>query len=394
MPEPSAIGRNLKRRREERGLSQEGLAQAAEVSVDVVRKLEQGRRQSARITTLTKLANGLDVELAELADKRERLGADRDGGSVLAVRDVLLSPSLLPGLDADDGGEPTPAGELAQAVARAWAVYWAGDFGEVLAVLPGLIGEARHSHAALGTPAVEALTCAYDLASSLMTQIGRTDLGIIAAERAITTAYQGDDRLLWAVMHASYSWTLLHQGRHAEAEDVAARMAEQVEPSFRGDDLELSVWGNLLLTTIAPVVAQDRDPSEYLRLAAAGAARLERPVRAYHHAAFSPVTVAMQETYGYSVLAEPGKALKAARSIGPADLHGISRGAHLMDVAQAHLDSGHLAASRTTLLEAKQVSGVWFRHQRVARSVAEEIRERERQLTPETRTLVKALDLD
>jgi hypothetical protein len=153
------------------------------------------------------------------------------------------------------------------------------------------------------------------------------------------------------------------------------------------------VWGNLLLTTVAPAVAQDRDPGDHLRLAAAGAARLERPVRAYHHAEFSPVTVSMQETYGYSVLAEPAKALKAARKIGPGDLRGISRGAHLMDVSQAHLDSGHLAASRSTLLEAREVSPVWFRHQRIARSVTEEIREQEQRLSPETRALVKALDL-
>jgi transcriptional regulator with XRE-family HTH domain len=239
MSEPSTIGRNLRRRREERGLSQEALAGAAGVSVDVIRKLEQGRRQSARITTLTSIANGLDVELSELTDKRERLGTDRDGGSVLAVRDALLSPSLLPGLDADDDSDPTPVDELARSVAHAWAVYWSGDFGEVLAALPGLIGEARHAHAALGAPAVAPLTCAYDLASSLMTQIGRTDLGIVAAERAITTAHGGDDRLLWAIMHASYSWTLLHQGRHREAEDLAARMAEEVEPSFRGDDIEI-----------------------------------------------------------------------------------------------------------------------------------------------------------
>ncbi|MFD0851739.1 hypothetical protein ACFQ07_05885, partial [Actinomadura adrarensis] len=74
-------------------------------------------------------------------------------------------------------------------------------------------------------------------------------------------------------------------------------------------------------------------------------------------------------------------------------LQGISWGAHLMDVAQAHLDAGHRRTAATTLLEARSVSPVWFRHQRVARQVTEDIREAETRLTPATRALVKALDL-
>ncbi|HEX6467986.1 MAG TPA: helix-turn-helix domain-containing protein [Streptosporangiaceae bacterium] len=388
------IGRNLKRLRDDRGLSQEGLAEAAGVSVEVIAKLEQGRRQTARISTLTKIASGLDIDLATLVDKRDRLGPDRDGGSVLALRDVLLSPSLLPGLDRDDDGEPTPVDHLKQVVRNAWNSYWAGDFGELLAVLPGLIGEARVTHSAVGAHAVEPLALAYEVASHFATQIGRTDLGLVAAERAVIAAHGGDDPLLWAAMHASYSWVLLHQGRHGEAEDLAKAMADRIEPSFRGGEMELAVWGHLLLTAVAPAVAQERDPSEYLSLAGAAAERLGRRVFLYSKKPFATSAVAMQATYGYSVLRKPKRALDAARRIKPGDLDGISRGAHLMDVAQAQLDSGNRRAAATTLLEAREVSPVWFRHQRVARSVTAEIRDRERRLSPETRTLVRALNLD
>jgi transcriptional regulator with XRE-family HTH domain len=391
--EPSTIGRNLKRLRDDRGLSQEALAHAADVSVDVISKLEQGRRQSARITTLTKIANGLDVDLAELVDRSERLGPDRDGGSVLALRDVLLSPSLLPGFDRDDDGEPTPVDRLEQAVRGAWNSYWTGDFGTLLTMLPGLIGEARVTHSALGAPAVEPLALAYDVASGFATQIGRTDLGLIAAERAVTAAHSGDDQLLWAAMHASYSWVLLHQGRHREAEDLAAHMAERIEPPFRGSELQLAIWGHLLLTAVAPAVAQEHDPGEYLSLAGAGAERIGQRISLYSKKPFATSAVAMQATYGYSVLGKPKKALDAAKRIHPGDLEGISWGAHLMDVAQAHLDSGNRRTAATTLLEARDVSPVWFRHQGIARSITAELRERERRLSPETRTLVQALDL-
>ncbi|WP_131735969.1 helix-turn-helix domain-containing protein [Actinomadura roseirufa] len=393
MYDESSIGARLRSLRKERALTQEQLAEASGVSVDLIGKLERGRRSTARLTSIAKLAGALDVEVSALTDKRERLGRDRDGGSVLALRDVLTSPSLLPGFDADDPGEPTPMDRLERAVGKAWADYWAGNFGEVLAALPGLIGEARVTREALGNPAVQPLALAYEVASCLAAQIGRADLGILAAERAVNAAYGGDDPLLWACMHWSYAWVLFHQDRYAEAETVVVKMAEKIEPGFRGTDMEVAVWGSLLTTAVAPTVAQDRDPGEYLRLAGAAAERIGGRMWVYR-TSFGPATVAMQAGYGYAVLKEPAKVLEASRRIRPGDLKGISWGAHLMDVAQAHLDAGHRRTAATKLLEARQVSPVWFRHQRVARQVTAEIREQERRLTPETRTLVKALKLD
>src|SRR3954454_14065489 len=81
----STLGERVRRLRAERGMTQEQLAERAGVSVDLVKKLEQGRRESARLTTLTKLAQALDVSRSELLDRRSRL----DGGTsslVLGLR--------------------------------------------------------------------------------------------------------------------------------------------------------------------------------------------------------------------------------------------------------------------------------------------------------------------
>ena len=51
---------------------------AFERSVDLIAKLEQGRKQSARVTSLIKLADALDVDLSELVGKRPRLNTDDD----------------------------------------------------------------------------------------------------------------------------------------------------------------------------------------------------------------------------------------------------------------------------------------------------------------------------
>jgi len=63
------IGYQLRRLRRLRGLTQEELADRANVSRDVVTKLEQGRRQTARITSLACLAHALEVELSALLER-------------------------------------------------------------------------------------------------------------------------------------------------------------------------------------------------------------------------------------------------------------------------------------------------------------------------------------
>ncbi|MGW4412137.1 helix-turn-helix domain-containing protein [Nonomuraea sp. NPDC004702] len=138
MRDGRTIGARLRAARRSRGLTQEELAAAVGTSRDLIAKVEQGQRQTARLTSLIKLANALDVELSTLIGKHDQLGFDRDGGSVLGLRNVLLSPSLLPDLD----DEPTPLEDIRQAVDDACASYWAGHFPTLIARLPSLITEA------------------------------------------------------------------------------------------------------------------------------------------------------------------------------------------------------------------------------------------------------------
>jgi transcriptional regulator with XRE-family HTH domain len=393
MNDGSTMGRRLKRTRQDRGLTQEQLAERSGLSRDIIAKLEQGRRHSARLTTIMRLANALDAEYGDLIGKRDRMGADRDGGSVLALRDALVSPEFLPGADDGHHGEPTPLGDIAAAVDDACRRYWTGDFGWLLSQLPGLIGEARLTHAAVGEPAVYPLAMAYDLAASIMVHLGRDDLAAIGAERAITTAHASGDELLWATLHATYAWVLLHQARLDEAERLAGGMAQRIEPAFSAPDAHIAAWGNLLMMALAPAAAAGRDFTDYITLAAAGAERLGKRVGIYN-SVFGPATVAMQATHAYAVRREPDKALIASRSIGPGQVSGIAYGSHLLDVAQAHLDARHRATAVQRLQEAQALSPVWFRHQRVALTLVDEIRAAETRMSPGVRSLVNALPLD
>src|SRR5207248_6149472 len=126
---------------------------------------------------------------------RPRLEGQREGASVLALRDALLSPALLPGADSatDDDQGPTPLPELRAAVTRAGRLYWAGEFARLAATLPSLIGEARLTARSAGPAAHGLLAQSYDQAALLLVHMGKEDLAALAAERAITAAAGCDD---------------------------------------------------------------------------------------------------------------------------------------------------------------------------------------------------------
>jgi transcriptional regulator with XRE-family HTH domain len=63
--EPS-IGERIKRLRHGVVMTQDDLAAAAGVSTDLIRKLEQGRRHTASLVSLYRIARALGVEVGEL----------------------------------------------------------------------------------------------------------------------------------------------------------------------------------------------------------------------------------------------------------------------------------------------------------------------------------------
>ncbi|HEY0410722.1 MAG TPA: helix-turn-helix transcriptional regulator [Candidatus Dormibacteraeota bacterium] len=396
MSEPNVIGRQLKRLRNERGLTQAELAERAGVSPDLIAKLEQGTRQSARLTSVTRLAQALGAPVSELLDRRPRLDRAADAASLLAVRDALLFPSALPGIDpADDGGEATAPDQLRAAVREGWLHYWDGQFGRLATMLPGLIGEARLTVRVAGAEAASHLAQAYQLAACLNVHMGAEDLAAIGAERAVNAAAQGSDELQWATLQGTYSWVLLAQGRLDDAERHAAGVAQQIEPSLSTARPEhLTAWGALLLTALAPAAAAGRtaEAGEYISLARAGAARLDVDRHDYW-TNFGPTQVAMQETHAYTVLGHPRRALRAAQGVRREDLLPISWGRYHLDVARAQLDSRRDGAALAALQVAHDTSAEWFRHQGVARSLVAELIDRRRRLPPALRALARSLDL-
>lgn len=379
-----------------RGMSQDDLAERSGLSRDLIAKLEQGRRSSTRLTSVAALASALDVELSALTDGRALVGEQR---GVLALRQALTGPASFPGIDADDAGEPTPLAELAATVDAAWADYWAGSFTRLGKTLPALIGEARLATRQLPAgqrpAAFASLSAAYQITACLLTQLGMEDLGYLAVERALAAAENSGDRLRAATLMGSLSWVLLNQGRFAEAERTALHTVDETEPSLgKAPPEHVSVWGSLLLTALAATAARGDTgrADEELSLARAAGARLGGERNDYE-TYFAPVKVATESVHAAVKLGDSAAALARARDV-PRDGAALptgARGRHLLDVAQAQVDTRQYGAATDTLLAAERLSPEWMRTQVLSGVLVSELVERHRRLPAALKDLASRL---
>lgn len=91
------MGDRLARLRRLAGLTQEQVAERSGVSVDVIRKLEQHRKHSARLPTLHALARGLGAEVTALLGDPPAVGSngDPEPPALVELRRAVM-PSLVP----------------------------------------------------------------------------------------------------------------------------------------------------------------------------------------------------------------------------------------------------------------------------------------------------------
>ncbi|MER8067128.1 helix-turn-helix transcriptional regulator [Streptomyces sp. NPDC094034] len=397
----TSIGDRIRSLREFRDVTQEQLAERAGVHVDTIRKLEQNVRQSARINTLRALARALDVQLERLVGQptvTQELTAD---GGLIALRDAIQDIAALPGVLSDGNlEEPPDADTWTASVKAATNLYWAGDYSELSSMLPLLLRDGRAVAREADTERVwQQLALSYQLAASLAAQAGHPDWAFAAVEKQLAAAQRASDALMEGMGISTLSWILLRQGRWEEAQDVAERKADALEPpSFRrATPAHLAVYGNLLVAAATPAARRDnRDAAVELLNAAETAATRSGPVRAYG-SAFSVVDVRTQQVN--IALAgqepEPADALRLSRGV---DVDEIARpvhsAAHRVDVAQARYQTGDHDGALEKLLEVESDQPEWIRFQTLAATTVREMLEAERRRNTALRSLAARLGVD
>lgn len=384
MPVAWGLGENVARIRKARNLSQEELAAAAGVAVDTVARIERGERQTTRTATLNKLARALGVEPSTL------LGIlpphDNATGDVTDLRRALTASAEVPGLgDFSDLRETAPLSELRGSLSYAWQAYIAGRHAELLHTLPALLADAhRLVHQAKGArlnSAYSVLSGAYRLGAGTAGRFGMDDLAFIAAERAVRAARQSDDPDIGVAVSTRYLvWVLVRQGRTAEAEAVAVRMAERVEPRMADRNTRaLGVFGNLLFNAASAALRADKGDraGELLRVAHAAAVRSGHD-EVSEAGIFGPRIAAIQSVDQAVRLGDAEEALRLAETVPDANgpVPPFWEAGHRIHLASAAVDLRQERRALALLAEARTIAPDWVRYQPMGSAVMREIVDR------------------
>ncbi|QKW08183.1 helix-turn-helix transcriptional regulator [Streptomyces sp. NA04227] len=399
--EETGIGDRIARLRLRRKLTQEQLAERAGLSVDIVRKLEQGRRQTARLATLNSLARALDVEPSILVGQPVTFEVNNEAElpSVLALRQAISPVSDFFGSEPDPETPPSVAA-LRRSLKSTERIRRDGRMAEIGLLLPQLITDARaaaHFHTGADSAAAySVLAEAYQVAATTLAALGREDAGFTALERSMAAASKGDDPHLEVVAISCLSWIFTKQGRLEDAERVAMSRAELMNPGFHSDPADLALWGILLLRAATAAVRQEKQAAvhELLNMAGAAAARIGED-RLDYATPFGPANMGVAKVNFYVEMEESTEALRTARSV--PNLHTLPptwRARFHVDRALAHTDVGNEEAATQALLRAEGDAPEWMRYHATSRRIVAELRSRERRRTSPVTELADRLNLD
>jgi transcriptional regulator with XRE-family HTH domain len=363
------IGYQLRRLRRLRGLTQEALADRANVSRDVVAKLEQGRRRTARLSSLASLARALDVELAALVERAAPVPEIEEGDAA----DVgPLGDNVLAWLARDRGATPAPSGrgprrpegfdKLAAALVHRDVAPTVETSFDLAALTRGAASAKRNLQAcryglAIGelarllslSWALHAHAC--QTAAGVLLKLGHTGLAFIAATRSMDSAERSQDQLVIGSSARVLAHAFLSSGHTREARMTAMSAAARLD-GLDCTHQQRSVLGSLLLRA-AVAAARDGDRSAALELldrADAVASSLGEDGN-YRWTAFGPTNVVLHRVHVAVTFGDAGTALEHARSIDVSRLAVVERRAALhIDAAKAlvqlgkHADACHMLA--------------------------------------------------
>jgi transcriptional regulator with XRE-family HTH domain len=368
-------------------MTQRELAEAADLSVSAVKKIEQGTLGQLRLETAHRLAVALGTTTLAIADPAPEPTPERaDGGIWTETRHALLSPAQA------STAEPITERATADALLSAVKLYHDNEYDRLARILPLLLRDVRDASPLLRSRTMQ-------LAGSVMVQTHNHDAARVALNQSMTDAETTGSDLDAASTIVTLCWLLLVEGRFSEVRSLAASWADRVEPRLtQATNPEISTWGWLLLRGSAAAIRDNRpdEAADMMRFAAAAAvaAGIERGGYRQYWTNFGPATVAMKRAENAVVDGRPDVALRLAAKV-PSALRPTSdnRNRHLLDVALATTELRRYDDAVGLLKQLHGEAAPWLAEQRMARDILGRIIHRRRTLTPDMRDLAAAIRL-
>ncbi|WP_394615249.1 helix-turn-helix domain-containing protein [Lentzea sp. JNUCC 0626] len=225
------------------------IAGLAGITADYLYQIERGLKLPT-VTVLKQLAEVLHVSADELLSSSPKRGASTRPG---AAGDALYRAFTRP-LPPDAAAVDLKA--LQHNIFGAWQTWQtsATRYSELTPDLPALVVETEQAlRSAANSSAAdrrEVQFCAADLYAllrSVAKRLGRVDVSLLAADRAIRAGENADDPLRLAMAQWNLAQVLLADGEAEGAEDVAMQAAEALSPQAAEDLDAVALRGALLL---------------------------------------------------------------------------------------------------------------------------------------------------
>ncbi|WP_328667170.1 helix-turn-helix domain-containing protein [Streptomyces sp. NBC_00322] len=406
----SSLQENVRNHRRRTGMSQEQLAEAAGLSVQVVRKAEQGG--NLQVETIHMLARALGTTTSSLfaTEAPEPLQInDGDGPKLSELRRALMPPVGLREVIVE--AELAPALSAIQCdIDDSHSLYHADRYDSVAKRLPGILRDAEAAVTlAEGDEArqqaIVVRASAFLLAGKYLTQVRRYDMAYHALSLGIRDAREAGEKHIAATGVVGMGWLLLRQDRFDEAERLATVTAEEIEPRISGATAgELALWGELLQRVASAAMRNNRPDvaKEARRMTATAASALdvEHVNFREHWTTFGPVTAEAKAIEDLSLIGDARGVLRRADE-GPVGRKALKRfgrpsannwDRHRLDVVRAHTLLGSHQDAMEELSTIRRSSPEWLKHQAMARRIMGDIlSNRKRTLTQDMREMASHL---
>jgi transcriptional regulator with XRE-family HTH domain len=381
-PDSQSIGERIRSLRGKL-LTQRQLADAAQVSVDLIRKLEQGQRHTASIGSLQRIARALDVDIVVLLGTPTSLPPGGPNSGVVAIRNALTAVDDLL-CEVTSHGEPSTLDEAWRVVQYAWGSYWSGRLELLGKLLPSGLAQLRATAREIASEqrpkAYELLAQLYCVTRCTSSRLGQPDLAWMAIRNALDAAQRGSDPLLEAMLRSAVAHQLMVQGRYEESRQVSVHAAQTIEPVGDASLPHLSAYGHLLLMAASAAGRGQRvsEANDLLMTSREFAERIGGDRNDYE-TSFGVSQVTMQ-TVDVHVVTENFTAALTAADLLPRDtrLPIVSRARNLYDQALAHTRLGNDQRALDAVLTAEHLAPDLMRYHALPRQIVAELLERDR----------------
>jgi transcriptional regulator with XRE-family HTH domain len=392
------IGERIRFYRQAKGKTQAVVAGLARVTEDYLSQIERGLK-TPTLALLHRFAKILGVRISDLLGEPAAVQDEATAPAGKAVQAALLA------YGGPGSADPVDLSELRARVDSAWAVWQQRPrrFSEESAILPALIADVQAADRLLGSSDAEhqregqqIAADLYFLLRSYAKRIGRPDLSLLVADRAVQAAQAADDVVRIAAAKWNLGHILLAQGDAEAAEDVAIHAIEDLEHRD-ADNLDVVAMAGALWLVSAVAAVRSGDPwtaRDRIREKAWPAARATGDGNVMW-TVFGPVNVALHAMSVEMETGEAGEALRLADEIDTSSLPSRERQTTFaLEVARCYEQRRDDTGVFLHLMTAESSGPEDMRYNNLARELVQGLLKRARPTyAPQVRALAERIGL-